>query len=158
MTATPSLGAADALLQGLRFALPEDPLPALQPARDPDTDWYWRCEDDGVLRLLTCGTCGYLSHPPGPRCARCHSTDVAPRPVSGRGTVWAWSVNLQPFLPGLPPFCIASVQIEEQDDVRLTTQLVDCVYEDVREGLPVEVVFVEGAGGVRLPFFRPARA
>lgn len=77
--------------------------------------------------------------------------------MSGRGTLYAWTVSLQAFLPGLGPYCVALVQLAEQDDVRLTTQLVDVSVGDLRVGLPVEVVFVDGADGLRLPFFRPVR-
>ena len=45
--------------------------------------------------------------------------------------------------------------IDEQDDVRLTTNLVDVEPDDVRIGMPVEVVF-EHNDDVYLPLFRPA--
>lgn len=149
---------SEEVLQGLRFDVPSGPLPFLEPVRDGDTDFFWRSEEDGVLRLLACRDCGYITHPPGPRCGRCRGTAVEPRPVSGRGTVWAWTINVQPFIPGLPPFCVASVQIHEQDDVRITAQLVDCTSDEIEVDLPVEVLFGEGPGGVRVPMFRPVRA
>jgi uncharacterized OB-fold protein len=156
VTAGPgSLGEVDTTLRGYRFEVPTEPLLLLEPEQDPDTDFFWRGPHDDVLRLLTCSQCGYITHPPGPVCGRCHSRDVSPQPVSGRGTLWAWTVSLQPFVPGSLPYCIASTQIVEQDDVRLTSQLVDCAYEQIVAGLAVEVVFVTGAGGARLPFFRP---
>lgn len=145
-------------LEALRFEVPEGPLPFLEPAREADTDFFWRSPEDGILRLLTCGSCGYITHPPSPRCGRCRGTSVAPQPVSGRGTVWAWTINVQPFIPGLPPFCVASVQIAEQEDVRITAQLVDCSSDDLEVGMPVQVLFGEGPGGVRVPMFRPVQA
>jgi uncharacterized OB-fold protein len=155
--AAPPARSEDALA-GLRFELPTEPLPFLEPAQNPETDFYWRSENDGVLRLLKCADCGYITHPVGPVCGNCLSRNLAPQPLSGRGTVYAWSVNVQPFIPGIPPYCIGLVQIEEQADVRLTTQLVDVALEDIRVDLPVEVVFVVGAGGVKVPFFRPVSA
>jgi uncharacterized OB-fold protein len=145
-------------LRGLVFDVPDGPLPFLEPVEDPLTDFYWRGEEDGVLRLLTCGDCGYITHPPSPRCGRCHRTAMTPQPVSGRGTLWSWTVNVQPFIPGIPPFCVASVRIDEQDDVRITAPLVGCSYEDIVVDMPVEVLFGQGAGGVRVPMFRPVSA
>ena len=52
---------------------------------------------------------------------------------------------------------IGLVAIDEQASVRLTTNLVDVEPEDVRTGMPVEVVF-EQNDDVYLPLFRPAAA
>ena len=149
--------AAEAPLSGLRFPLPTEPLHYFRPAAGIGTADFWAGTREGELRLVRCGACGYVTHPAGPRCARCGSTDVAPSAMSGRGTLFAWTVSLQAFLPGLPPYCIALVALEEQEDLRLTSQLVDASVADLRVGLPVEVVFVDGADGLRLPFFRPVR-
>jgi len=144
-------------LHGLRFPMPTEPLRFFQPERGIGTAAFWDGAQAGELRLVRCGACGYWTHPAGPRCARCGSADLAPAPVSGRGTLFAWTVSLQAFLPGLQPYCLALVQLDEQEDLRLTSQLVEVAVEDLRAGLPVEVVFVDGAGGLRLPFFRPLR-
>jgi uncharacterized OB-fold protein len=144
-------------LAGLRFPLPTEPLRYFRPEAGIGTAAFWNGAREGELRLVRCADCGYVTHPAGPRCARCGSTEVAPSAMSGRGILYAWTVSLQAFLPGLPPYCVALVQIEEQEDLRLTSQLVDATVEDLRVGLPVEVVFVDGADGLRLPFFRPVR-
>jgi uncharacterized OB-fold protein len=46
------------------------------------------------------------------------------------------------------------VAIDEQESVRLTTNLIDVEPEDIRTGMPVEVVF-EQHEDVYLPLFRP---
>jgi uncharacterized OB-fold protein len=51
---------------------------------------------------------------------------------------------------------IGLVTIAEQDDVRLTTNLVDCAPDEVWIGMDVEVTF-EPEQDVWLPLFRPAR-
>jgi uncharacterized OB-fold protein len=148
---------SESVLEGLRFEIPAEPFPSFVPARSTDTDFFWR-GDDQVLRMLTCGACGKITHPPGPVCGYCRSTDIAPQPVSGRGTVYAWTVNIQPFVPGLLPYCAALVTLDEQEDVKLTTQLVDVSNEQITAGMPVEVVFVPGLDGIRIPFFKPVSA
>jgi uncharacterized OB-fold protein len=148
---------SESVLDGLRFDLPTEPFPSFVPASSPDTDFYWR-GDGKALRMLTCNACGKITHPPGPVCGYCHSRDVAPKEVSGRATLYAWTVNVQGFIPGLPPYCPAMVTLDEQDDVKITTQLVGVRNEDIEVGMPVQVVFAQGLDGVMLPFFEPVSA
>ncbi len=117
---------------------------------------FWTGGADGELRILTCRGCGYRIHPPAPVCPRCLGREVAPEALSGRGVVHTFTVNCQPWYPHLdPPYVVAIVALEEQDDLRLTTNLVDVDPDDVRIGMPVEVVF-EPYDDVWLPLFRPS--
>ena len=60
--------------------------------------------------------------------------------MSGRGTVFTFTVNHQPFNPAVPvPYVIAIVELEEQAGLRIATNIVDCEPESVCIGLPVEV-------------------
>jgi hypothetical protein len=78
---------------------------------------------------------------------------VEPRAVSGRGHVETYSVNHQQWIPGSDSYIIAWVSVDEQPDIRLTTNLVDIEPQDVHMGLPVEVLF-EQNDNVYLPLFR----
>lgn len=88
---------------------------------------------------------------------------MAPEKVSGRATVAAFSVDRQPWIPGFePPYIVAIVEIAEEPDVRLTTNVVDIEPEDMRIGLEVEVFFEDWTGlsggedtRVWIPLFRP---
>ena len=114
---------------------------------------FWTGGADGELRFIRCQACGYYLHPPSPRCPRCWSDDVAPEAVSGRGTVYTYTINRQAWVPGLDvPFVIAIVELEEQPGLRLMTNIVDCPVEEVEIGLPVEVAFVE-RGEAFVPVF-----
>ena len=115
------------------------PMLRLLPRLDDDVAFFWTSGEDGVLRFLRCNACGFFIHPPGPVCPRCLSRDVAPQAVSGRGHVETFTVNHQQWIPGSDPYIIAWVSIDEQPDVRLTTNLVDVEPEDVRIGMPVRV-------------------
>jgi uncharacterized OB-fold protein len=150
--------AAEDGLRGLAFPVPSEPVRFFRPEAGRGTAAFWDGARAGELRIARCTACGYFLHPPGPSCPRCGSRDVAPEAVSGRGVLFAWTVSIQAFLPGLGPYCVALVQLAEQEDLRLTSQLVDASVEDLRVGLPVEVVFVDGGGDLRLPFFRPVRS
>ena len=125
------------------------------PRLDADNEFFWTSGRDGQLRFLACDYCAYLVHPPAPVCPRCHGRALTPQPVSGRATVHTYTVNHQPWAPGAEePYVIAVVVPADQDDVRLTTNIVDSLIEDVRIGMDVEVVF-EDHDPVFLPLFRP---
>jgi uncharacterized protein len=119
---------------------------------------FWRGGRDGELRFLRCQQCRYWLHPPTPVCPQCHSKDLAPEAASGRATVHTFTINHQPWYPGLRvPFVLAIVDLPEQDGLRLTTNIVGCPMEDVVIGMPVRVTF-QPYEDVWLPFFTPEGA
>ena len=79
--------------------------------------------------------------------------------MSGRGTVFTYTVNHQPFNPAVPlPYVIAIVELEEQADLRIATNIVDCEPDSVHVGLPVEVRFERqdvDDESVYMPVFAP---
>jgi uncharacterized OB-fold protein len=127
----------------------------LLPRLSDDVAFFWTSGAEGVLRLLRCNSCGFYIHPPGPVCPRCLSRDLGPQEVRGRGTLESFTVNYQEWIPGSEPYIIAWVSLEEQPDIRLTTNLVGVEPEDVRIGMPVRVDF-EHTEDVWFPLFRPA--
>jgi len=119
---------------------------------------FWTGGEAGELRFLRCTECGYLNHPPTAICPRCYSKALEPHAVSGRGTVHAFTVNHQAWMPGPElPYVVAIVALPEQDGLRLTTNVVGCEPDDVHIGMPVEVTF-EHHDDVWIPLFRPAEA
>ncbi len=125
----------------------------------PDPTWesrdFWRGGEHGQLLIHRCRSCGRFFHPPAPACFRCRSTDVGPEPMSGRATVAAVSVSVHQWLPGFPPpYAVAIVELAEQADVRLTTNIVGCDPYDVAIGMTVEVLF-EQWDDVWIPLFAP---
>lgn len=130
-------------------AAPPRPLPAVNEMNA----YFWKGGKDGQLHILRCGSCGLWIHPFAGRCPKCHSADVAPQPVSGRGTVVGFSINHQVWQPGLKvPYTVALVALDEQADVRLMTNLPNTPIEQVRIGLPVQVHF-EQDGDLFIPEF-----
>ncbi|MEY2503279.1 MAG: 3-oxo-4,17-pregnadiene-20-carboxyl-CoA hydratase alpha subunit, partial [Verrucomicrobiota bacterium] len=91
-----------------------------------------------------------------PVCARCGSTDQGYVVASGRGVVYSHVTHHYPPLPGVQmPHVALLVELEE--GVRLVSELAAGVEaDDVRIGLPVELVFQAVPGGRLLPAFRPA--
>ena len=135
-------------------AVTEDPLlHRMQPPADPVTDFFWSSGADGRLRFSTCVDCGYRTHPAGSVCARCLSIRVSPQPVSGLGTVVACTVNVQPWNAGQTPYCIAIVRLDEQDDLRVTTNVIGCDPFEVAIEDRVSVAFLQ-RHGFYYPLFR----
>jgi uncharacterized protein len=117
---------------------------------------FWCGGADGRLHILRCRDCGRYIHPYAARCPECRSTHVAPEPVSGRGTVVGLTVNHQPWIPGVAvPYVVAVVEIEEQSDIRLLTNMPRCTPQEARVGMPVRVYF-EQQDDVFVPLFEPA--
>jgi acetyl-CoA acetyltransferase/uncharacterized OB-fold protein len=136
--------------------VPEDPA-AVRPLPQPTlaSAEFWSSGSDGVLRVLRCADCGAYTHPPLPRCRSCRGDRLTMSPVSGRGVVAGFTVNHQQWLPDFPPpYVIAVVALEEDDGIRLTSNIVGCPAGQVRIGMAVRVLF-EKAGDVYLPLFEP---
>ncbi len=132
--------------------------PARQlPELEAGSRFFWESGADGSLRILRC-TCGRFQHPPLPRCPVCGSRNAEPARVSGRGKIASFTINHQLWRPGLKvPYVFAAVELEEQSELYLFTNIIDCAPEVVRIGLPVEVTF-EHQADVYLPLFRPRAA
>jgi uncharacterized OB-fold protein len=129
------------------------PLPELTAANEP----FWRGGAEGELRFLHCAACDRFVHPPAPRCPRCLAPDLGVRAASGRARLASFTINHQRWIPGFePPYAVAIVELEEQPDLRLTTNLVNCALDAIRIGMALRVVFEEREEGIFLPLFEPA--
>lgn len=129
---------------------PYMPLPGL----DPDGEFFWKAAHAGRLEMLRCKACGWIVHPARPVCSRCRARELAPHELSGRGRVVSWTVNHQRWMPGLEePYAIAIVELAEQANLRLTTNLVDTPLDRIRIDMPVRVRFREVSDEIALPVF-----
>jgi uncharacterized OB-fold protein len=126
----------------------------LLPRLDKTHRFFWTSGEDGKLRFQRCGECQHYVHPPAPRCPYCLADALTPEVVSGRGVVHSFTVNCQQWVPDAEPYVIGLVTIAEQDDVRLTTNIIDTEADNVAIGMEVEVAF-EHVDDVWLPLFRP---
>lgn len=108
-----------------------------------------------MLRIARCEACDRWVHPATEACVICGGA-LTWSPVSGRGTVFTFTVNHQAFNPEVPvPYVVALVTLDEQDDLRLPTNIVGCDPGAVAIGMPVVVRFEE-QDGVYFPLFAPA--
>lgn len=114
------------------------PLPRLT----PDNRCYWEgCRERKVM-LPWCMHCDRPHWPPGPVCPYCFGDELTWKQASGRGTISSWVVVHKSWLPAFEadiPY--NAVQVELEEGVRLTGNVIDVDNRDLRVGLPVEVVF-----------------
>ena len=126
------------------------------PRLDDANRHYWTGGEHGELRVLRCDTCRTWVHPPAPICPSCRGRSLTPDATSGRGRLHTYTVNRQPWYPGLdPPYVVGIVELDDQPGLRITAGLVGVGPEDVRVDMPMRVTF-ERYDDVWLPFFEPA--
>jgi len=115
---------------------------------------FWTGGARGELLIQRCQSCDRYQHPPASRCLECGG-EVEAVAVSGRGAVYTFTVNRHPFNPAVPvPYVIAIVELAEQQDLRVPTNLVNCDPDALEVGMPVHVLF-EDRGEIFVPVFAP---
>lgn len=129
--------------------------PRILPQLDDRNRPFWTGGRAGQLLIERCEACGRWQHPPVGRCEDCGG-GVVPAPVSGRGTIFTYTVNLHRYHPDVPaPYVIAIVELDEQANLRVVANVVGCEEPDLRIGLPVRVAF-EHHGEHHVPVFTAA--
>ena len=136
-------------------AQPGRPAPRMLPPLDESNRPFWTGGERGELLIMRGRTSGRFVHPPSD--ATEADGPLEPVAVSGRGTVFTHTINEQPFHPDVPvPYVIALIQLVEQADLRIPTNIVGCAVTEVSVGMPVRVTF-EQQGEVFVPLFEPDR-
>jgi len=132
----------------------EKPLPAVTEDGAP----YWAACREQRLAVQRCTACKHLRFPPSVLCPRCLAFEHEWTTLSGRGTIYSFIVVHRPQHPAFfedVPYNVAIV--ERAEGPRLHTDVVECANEDLRIGMPVEVVFEKRDDEITLPKFRPRR-
>ena len=121
----------------------------------PSKRSFWTSGADGVLHLLRSRSTERWMHPFWN--VADDDPDLVAEPVSGKGAVFTFTVNTHAYNPAVaPPYVIAMVQLPEQDDLRIATNIVNCAPDEVEIGMPVRVAF-EHHGEFFVPVFEPDR-
>jgi uncharacterized OB-fold protein len=119
---------------------------------------YWEAARRNELVIQHCEACGLRPFPPRARCPECGAGDLSWQKVSGRGTVYTYTVAHRPPHPVFAdqcPLVISVVQLDEGP--RLMTNITGCDPEDVTVGMAVQVDFEPvDDSDLALPVFRPA--
>jgi uncharacterized OB-fold protein len=128
------------------------------PVPNPDNAGFWEACQRGELRLQRCTRCGAWRHHPRPMCPGCGSVEYEWARASGRAVVHTFTVVHRPTLPAFDdrvPYNVVAVRLDE--GVFMVSNLVECPLDQIRIGMPVEVVFERLNDSITLPKFRPRR-
>lgn len=130
----------------------DKPLPRLT----PDNRRFWEgCRQHRIM-LPTCLSCDRPHWPPGPVCPFCFSRAITWRQATGLGTVSSWVVVHKAWLPAFAadlPY--NAVQVELDEGVRLTGNVVGIPNAELRVGMRVKAVFEDVTPTATLPRFQP---
>jgi uncharacterized protein len=118
---------------------------------------FWEATREQRLVLQWCVDCDRYIFFPRDRCPGCLGSALTWRPASGRGTVYAVTVEQRPEISSVTthePFAVALIELEE--GVRMMSNVVGCLPADVTVGLAVAVTWEPLSDGRNLPIFEPA--
>ena len=138
------------------------PLPDLE--RLPDYErGFWEGSRNGELRIQQCSDCRLFRHLPMPMCPQCSSLDYNWTKVSGRGVVYSYVIVRHPVHPAISeknqvPYNLCMIELEEQEGLRICSNVLQVAPEDIRIDMPVRVTFIPAVDepDVVLPVFLPA--
>ncbi|MEN6616880.1 MAG: Zn-ribbon domain-containing OB-fold protein, partial [Syntrophorhabdus sp.] len=125
------------------------PLPYI----NSETKAYWDGAKAHEFLLRKCRACGQYHFYPRDFCPSCFSFDVEWVKSSGRGTVYSVTICHVPAagFKDVAPYNLVLVELEEGP--RMMSNIVGCPNDDIKIGMPVEVVFDDVTPEVTLPKF-----
>lgn len=136
------------------MSMPSSGLPTHEPTVTPDTAPYWNGLAEGVIRLPHCGSCDALVWYPRPSCPGCGNAELEWRELSGRGTVYSYSIARR--TPGswgkVVPYVLAYVELDEGP--RVMTNIVAADLDTLECGQPVTAIFDPTAEGMAVLRFQ----
>jgi uncharacterized OB-fold protein len=128
---------------------PNTPLPRPTALSKP----YWDACRKGKLTVQQCKDCETLTFIPQHCCGKCLSENLEWVESSGRGTLYSFTTVHRPQQPAFDvPYTVVVVELEE--GYYMLSNLRGVEPEDVKIGLPLEVVFEERSEEITLPLFQ----
>jgi uncharacterized OB-fold protein len=116
---------------------------------------FWKAAKRHELVVQRCGGCGVRRHYPQMLCPACQSAEWDWTPVSGRGTIYSFTVTHQAFHPAFAdrvPYVVATIELEE--GIRMVSDLPDDDVDSVAIGMEVAVFYDDIDDDLTLPRFR----
>ncbi|UCG66292.1 MAG: Zn-ribbon domain-containing OB-fold protein [Deltaproteobacteria bacterium] len=129
------------------------------PNVDEDIAPFWEACKRHEFALFRCKSCGAWYWP----AAFCRNHKNEPfygnmewAKASGRGRVFAFNIHYRPFHTGFKddvPYVYALIELDEGPI--FSSNIIGCKPQEVKIGMPVEVVFEDISEKFSLPKFRP---
>lgn len=138
--------------------MPEDiPKPDVN---DQSITGYFEHAKKHELVIQKCSKCGTFRHTPMATCYNCQSFDYEWHKVSGKGTIYSYTIIHHPVHPALKervPYNVVLVEIPDAGNVRVVGNLIDGTpNEDIKIGMPVEVTWEDIDDEITLPQWKRA--
>jgi uncharacterized protein len=126
------------------------PVPTLETAP------YWEGCRQHRLRIQRCSACGRCQFFPRMYCSNCFGEQVEWVNATGRARVLSFTIVRRPVSPAFAdevPYVVALVTLDEGP--QMMTNIIGCAPEQVKIGMPVEVVFDDWTDTISIPKFCP---
>jgi uncharacterized OB-fold protein len=124
--------------------------------KSKDIQAYWNACKEHKLMVQRCEQCGKFRFYPGTFCTNCLSSELEWKEVSGRGTVYSYSIVYRPPFKNISmdvPYVVALIELNE--GVRMMSNIVECPLHEISVGMKVQVTFIENQDEKILPKFKP---
>ena len=136
------------------------PLPKI---REEVKEFWEGCKRHELL-IQKCKDCGTYRFPPQLMCPECNSVDKYWSRVSGKGKVHSFiivrrtkDISVRSPLRGFDyPYAVVLIELPDAGGVHIVSNMIDCEMEEIKIGMPVEVVFDDVSEEIALPKFRPS--
>jgi uncharacterized OB-fold protein len=125
-----------------------------RPAITAENQPFWDAAEAGTLLLERCTVCNLHLFPPRGICRRCLSRETAWLTVDPPAVLHAYTVNYQPWIPGLTPYLIGLAELPEYDGVRLVG-LMQGFVEEPEMGQQLGFGFHRSNAGIYRLYFSP---
>ena len=128
------------------------------PWPDAETAPYWEAAKRRALVVQRCTACGTHRFYPRALCPSCHAEGFDWVEVSGRGSIYSFTVVHRapsPAFAGKVPYALAIVALDEGP--HMLSEIVGTPPGDIAIGMRLAVDFQEIGDGAMLPVFGPAR-
>lgn len=130
-------------------------IPKPTPAPTPLTEPFWGSAKRRRLQLPRCSRCEAFHYPPEKYCPRCLHDELVWTDVSGKGTLYSYTVVHQKYHPAFEtPYNVAVVELAEGP--RMVTNVIGCENDALRVGMALVLDYEDADDEITLPKFRPA--
>jgi uncharacterized OB-fold protein len=142
---------ADPATQAMPGAIPRS-LASL--ACDVWTEPFWEAAAQHRLLCARCGHCGRHRMPPNAFCPHCRSQEIVWDELSGRGTIFTFTIIRHPVIPAVRnavPYVVAVIDLEGAPGARLVVNVVNADESVLAIDGAVTIVWDDCPGGITVP-------
>lgn len=122
----------------------------------PEHISFWENCAKRELRFQCCSECERWRHPPAPVCPHCGSAGATWKLAPPRAELFSYTVVHHaptPALRGYVPYNIAIVAFTDLIDIRIVSNVLNILPQDLCIGMPLQLVWQDQGPGRVVPLF-----